>query len=35
MRNDIADVLTVASGLVYFVLFGTGTVAIALAAHLR
>jgi hypothetical protein len=35
MRNEIADVLAIAQGLVYFVLIGAGTVAVALAAHIR
>jgi hypothetical protein len=33
--NDVHDVLVFAQGLIYFVLIGTATVAIALAAHLR
>jgi hypothetical protein len=34
-RRELHDVLTFAQALVYFALIGTGTVAIALAAHLR
>lgn len=33
--NDVHDVLAFARGLIYFVFLGMGTVAIALAAHLR
>jgi hypothetical protein len=34
-RKEIRDVLMLAQGLVYFIFIGAGTVAIALAAHLR
>jgi hypothetical protein len=34
-RKELHDVLAFAQGLVYFVLIGTATVAIALAAHLQ
>jgi hypothetical protein len=33
--REIRDVLMLAQGLVYFIFIGAGTVAIALAAHLR
>ena len=33
--NDVHDVLALARGLIYFVFLGLGTVAMALAAHLR
>ena len=34
-RNELYDVLVFTQGLIYFVLLGTATVAIAIAAHLH
>lgn len=34
-RSELHDVLALTQALVYFVLIGTGTVAVAFAAHLH